>query len=793
MNSKNFKIGVSALAILALAGGEYSLAHAQESEDDPVANNRRVLNPVVVEARRIEENVQDTPVSIGVLDRDFLLKQKVESIEEVLTLSPGATFLTFSKAQPEKSLRGFVAPSTGNASAEQSIVTVVDGFALTKDAIKSPPVFDLERVEVLRGPQGTTFGRNASIGLIHLVTAKPTYDFQSGINFTAGSDELFEVDGFVSGPIIGDTLAGRLAFNFDSEDGATSSTSTGEGLDGESNFAIRGSLLWEPTSRFTANLKVEYSEDNDEGAVRRGVDSTVPFIDGPRVSDFAFVGAFVNHPAFGTTFFDSDDVFQTEISDDRDFFLDRQIWTATAELSYQLTDDLTVTSITGYQDGEGQGLADVLGSPENIVFQQVINDASVFSQEVRIDNHASGNRLRWLGGVYYLHDEETRFQQNQFFQTDLDTGLDPLAFPQIPTFLTDIGENETDSIAVFGEVLFDVTEKLELAVGGRWSRDEKEGTLSALASGFRPVLGGIQDCPNPGPIVCGTVDNPVGFSDVEVSEDFSDFTGKVSLNYEINDDHSVYFLWSQGFKSGGFQNSARSEAAALIPFDAESTNNYEIGWKGEINSQARFSLTGFFQRATDVQTVTLVPIDAGFGSVTSNLGAVRSFGLEGDLTYLVTENFRLGGSFSAIDSELQDTLILTGVVAGTEVFTDLSGQRPEVAPRWTGTFYAEYDYEFANGSILSFRGDFIGRDTVFDGNEDRATTVRIRPTTTNLGARISYDFGSDLQYRILLWGKNLNEDFDIDNIGPFQPNTLQLPVGFSGKRTFGITLSARFN
>ena len=133
-------------------------------------------------------------------------------------------------------------------------------------------------------------------------------------------------------------------------------------------------------------------------------------------------------------------------------------------------------------------IRDRLGTPENIVFQQVINDASVFSQEVRIDNHASGNRLRWLGGVYYLHDEETRFQQNQFFQTDLDTGVNPLGFPQIPTFLTDIGENETDSIAVFGEVLFDVTEKLELAVGGRWSRDEKEGTLSALAAGFRLSL-----------------------------------------------------------------------------------------------------------------------------------------------------------------------------------------------------------------------------------------------------------------------------------------------------------------
>ena len=269
MAFNNLAKGVSTIAIIATGICSNSIAQAQT---DTSAGGG--LDEVIVTARRTSESINDAPLSIGVLGKDFLADQKVESIEEVLQLSPGATFLVFSKAQPEKSLRGFVAPSTGNASAEQSIVTVIDGFSLTKDAFKSPPVFDLERVEVLRGPQGTTFGRNASIGLIHLVTAKPTFETEAGINLTAGTDDLFEVDGYISGAV-SDTLALRLAVNYDEEDGKTSDTLTGEGLDGESNFAIRGSALWEPTDRFRAHLKVEYSEDDDEADVRRAVDSTI--------------------------------------------------------------------------------------------------------------------------------------------------------------------------------------------------------------------------------------------------------------------------------------------------------------------------------------------------------------------------------------------------------------------------------------------------------------------------------------------------------------------------------------
>ena len=140
----------SITTLLATSVSNFAVAQAQTSDD--AATSGPLLDEIIVTARRTSESINDAPLAIGVLSEDFLAKQKVESVEEVLQLTPGATFLVFSKAQPEKSLRGFVAPSTGNASAEQSIVTVIDGFSLTKDAFKSPPIFDLERCLLYTSP-----------------------------------------------------------------------------------------------------------------------------------------------------------------------------------------------------------------------------------------------------------------------------------------------------------------------------------------------------------------------------------------------------------------------------------------------------------------------------------------------------------------------------------------------------------------------------------------------------------------------------------------------------------------
>lgn len=778
MGLSKLKAGVSAVAIV-MSGGATAVS-AQDASKDAIK-----LEEIVVTARRSEESIKDVPLAIGVLDGAYMEKQKIESIEEMMQLTPGATFVSFSKVQPEKSMRGMVAPTPGNSSSEQSILTVVDGMVLSKDFMKSPPLFDIDHVEILRGPQGTTFGRNASVGLIHLVTKKPTRELESGFNITAGSDKLFEIDGYVSGPL-SDTLSARLAVNFDTEDGPTESISTGEGLDGDSNKAVRVSFLFEPSEKLSAYLKIEYSEDDDEGPVRRGRGCDSPYIDGPRVSG-PFTGLFANHPPFATTFTDSCDVFKTEISSGTDFFADREIFTLTGEIDYEVADGIMLTSVTGYQNGSNSGLADVLGSPENIVWQKLENEGSLFSEELRLDNHATGNQLRWLVGAYYLHDQEDRFEQNQFFQDGA------LGFPRVPSYLATISANTTDSIAFFGEAIYEMSDKLELAVGGRWTQDKRDYLYSVEASGFRPVIAGVTGCTPATGIVCGSVDNPVGFAPTPVEHTWSDFTAKVSLQYEVNDSNSVYALWSQGFKSGGFQPDARTAAAAQVPFDPEHSDNFELGWKGEINNQARFSLTAFLMKNRGVQTVSLIPLGAGFTALIDNVGSTETKGLEADFTWYVTQNFHVGGSLAVYDSELVDAILTTGVdVNGDPVFTDLSGQRPEVAPRWTSTFYAEYDIQMDNGNVLSFRGDFYGRDEVFDDNSERATFARLRPQLTNFGARVTYQFGENGSYRLMAWGKNLNEDYDIENTGPRQPNTLFLPEGFSGKRQYGLTLSANF-
>lgn len=781
MRTSIFSTGISALAIMAAGGFGSASASAQEQAADDL-----VLEEIVVTARRYEESLLDAPLAIGVMTDDYMITQKVESIEEMMTLTPGASFVSFSKVQPEKSMRGVVAPTPGNSSSEQSIQTVVDGLVITKDFMKSPPLYDIERVEIMRGPQGTTFGRNASIGLIHLITKKPTREFETGVSTTVGSDELFEVDGYVSGPL-SKTLSARFAFNFDKEDGPTESISTGKGLDGDSNFAFRGSLIFEPNNRFSAYIKIEYSEDDDEAPVRHGADCTTPFIISAADTDLrAQVGAPATHPPFPITFFDDCDVFKTEISSGFDFFLKREILTVSAELTFEIAEGINITSITGFMDGESDALADVLGSPVNIVFQATANDGNLFSEEIRIDNHGTGNRLRWLAGFYYLSDEEDRFEENRFFQD----GAVP--FPRVPSFLATISSNETDSIAVFGELAYDLTDQLELALGGRWTRDEKDYLFSVRASGFRPVIAGVTGCTPAVGIVCGSQADPVGFDFVAVSDNWSDFTGRVSLQYRLNDDHMFYALWSQGFKSGGFQPDARTPEAAAVPFNPERSNNYEIGWKGKINNRARIALTGFFLRNKGTQTVSLIPVGDGFTALISNVGAVETFGIEGEGTWLVSRNFRVGGTFALMDPELKNTILTVGIdIDGNEIFDDLSGQRPEVAPRWTVTFYGEYDVEFGDGSILTFRGDLIGRDDVFDDNSERATKARLRPTVVNVGARLTW-VSADQRYRIMLWGKNLNEDQDIENIGPRQPNTLQLPFGFTGKRTFGITVGANF-
>ena len=252
----------------------FSVTQPVQAQNDEAAS---LLEEIVVTSRRYEESINDAPVAVAVLSQDYLEDHRIDRQDDIFSYTPGATYESFSKLQPTASIRGLTAPTPGNPSSESSIQTVIDNVVVSKDFMKGTPLYDLSRVEVLRGPQGTSFGRNASAGLVHFVTNRPNFDETTGaVRATVGSDERYEVDGHYNTPL-SDTAALRISFNHDQEDGQTTGFIFNEatqeiqnigGIDGEENTSIRVQLGLQPNDNFSANFKLEYSADRDESPIR---------------------------------------------------------------------------------------------------------------------------------------------------------------------------------------------------------------------------------------------------------------------------------------------------------------------------------------------------------------------------------------------------------------------------------------------------------------------------------------------------------------------------------------------
>jgi len=748
------------------------------------------LEEIIVTSRRYEESLQDAPVAVAVMSQEFIQQNRIDKADNIFNYTPGATWESFSKMQPVASMRGVIAPTPGNASSEASIQTVMDNVVISKDFMKSPPLYDLQRAEVMRGPQGTAFGRNASVGLIHFVTNRPSQEASTSIQGTIGSDERFEFKGHIN-RALSDTTAFRLAVNHTQEDGEMESISTGDGLNGEENTAIRASLLLQPSETFSAYLKLEYSEDRDEAPVRHGYQQ-------PDGSDCSI--PYVTSPPYQETYFDDcSDPFKVEISprdvagfDPADFHTDRDILTFAAELVWDLGNDLTLTSITGYMDGETDSLMDLVGTPNDVSWQSVMNEGDMISTELRIDNIASGNNVRWLAGFYLLQDKETRLEQNQFQQRNARGG------PFVPTTRETGGTNETDSWSVFAEISWDVSDRGTITYGGRFVNDEKDYDTGARGWGVDRQLVGLpgvsmpfedgspQLCDNIGPPeVCGSESNPAFFTN-NVSDSWDDYISKLSFDYEINDNMNIYALYSEGFKSGTFQPDALNSSQALVVVEPETSTNFEVGIKSA-SDRYRWAVTGFYLDVEDVQTINLVPAGGAFVGLISNVGSVETLGVEVEATWLMTDTFLVSGNAAVLGAEMRDTN------DPSDPTVDISGQRPAGAPEWTYNLRGEYTVPMDNGSTLVLAADYRGRSTVFNQTSSRNTNppLRLRPQINDWGARVTW-INSNENLEISAWGKNLREDFDIANFGPPSPCCSTFAAAFRGKRMFGLTATYDF-
>lgn len=694
-----------------------------------------VLEEVIVVARRVDEDLQDVPTSITSMSADFVAKQGITSVNQAIELTPGATFTMFNKTQYEFSVRG-ISSQTEGAAGDPAIITVVDEVVISRDFAKSTEFFDVDRLEILRGPQGTSFGRNASGGLVHIVTRKPTHDFEAFVELTAGNQSLAGLDSVVNGSL-SETVAGRLAVHYRDKDGYTEDLSTGRMLEAEQNLGLRGQLLYTPSDALSVLLKLDYSSDDDGVNARRAPDCTTPYLDlGP---------LFYQEP--------SCDPWKTDISDDIPLYLTRDILSASANVKYDLTDTLALTSITGYVNAESDFSGDIFGTPFDIVINRTTNDAWQLSQELRVDNARRDEGPHWLLGLFYLHDNHER-DDDRDIVVNTPLGLD--------TLQRQASENETDSFGLYGQVEFELGDQTSLSLGGRWSHDEKNFDVGNAITG--PLADLLID-PN---------DNPISET---VSEDWSEFTASASLSRAFGDDVMAYLTASQGYKSGGFSGEPETRESALTPYDPETVFNVEAGIKAEwLGRRLRTNAAVFW---IDVEDLQVIGATATGAPIISNAGGEKAVGAELEYAFLVTERFTIQGSVALIDAELE----------GTYAGEDVSGNRPPNVPEWTSTVAANVDFPLASGALLSARVDFQGRgDAYTEANEDPNV---LKDSVGKLGARITWGSPNE-KWQLSLWGKNLtNEEEALDH--GVQAIVLQHPTLYAPPRSWGLTVRLAMN
>ena len=789
------------------------------------------LEEIVVTSRRYEESITDSPIAVAVMDSQFLEDQRINTIQDILELSPGASWDQFAAAQPGLSMRGVFGGTFGNASLESAVQVVYDGIPLTKAFMMTIPAYDLERVEVMRGPQGTTFGRNATIGLMHFISAKPSQEFSGDIRATTGLDgpDLFGISGHIGGGL-SDTVSGRLAFHYQDRDGSIEDANTGKALENFENTSIRGSLLIEPSDSFNAYLKLEYITNDDLPQVRRGEGCVSPWLNGGN-------GFFTDDPAGYT---DSCTDWTALQDDSRKFSLERDMLFLNAELTWNLDNDMAITWITGYQDGEHHSVQDAFGTPFALRDQIVDNEAEVLSTELRIDNQASGNKFRWLFGVAYTDDQELREEVNIGFPERVaGCGRDPSFGRECPQWnLYQRGDGSNESLGIFGEVTFDLSDSWTLAVGARYTDESRTydwlvdgwgeaGGLAGIGLGntdpgrdcatntFLDPLGRSKQSPAPGvAVMCGTEANPVGFDSIG-KQSWTNTSVRVNLQWAVTENSNLYGTYSEGYKAGGFQHDARNQDAFNLFIEPEDMTNIEFGWKGSYD-RAIFAITAFQMEQENTQVGLLLAVGSGNANMVFNAKSTEVTGFELEGTFAVTDNFTLGGNVGIYEAEFgpgSTTGAIFDPVTGELIPSgqDISGERPNNSPEETYTVWGTYQFDFTGGSSLRFRADWMHRGDQWsrvngrDGlNIAGNAFINLRPELDRYGVDVSWTSASD-KLGISLWVRNLNDEMDqlnpgpgvgyIYNLGQPGPNggrDRDRPRGFAGRQVSGATLTYRF-
>lgn len=656
---------------------------AATAANDGTAKRAKVtgLEAVKVTARRRDEWLQDVPVAISAFSEQQLSDLHADDISGIQHAVPNLYLDKGDGANAVIYIRG-VGQNDSLAFADPGVGIYVDDVFIARSQAAFLEMFDVDRVEVLRGPQGTLYGRNTIGGAIKFVSKLPPSTPKGYLEVGAGNYDQRILKASFGGPLVKDTLNGKVALAYSAHDGYARNTLDGKDDGDQNSLSGRAALDWKPSDR----LQVLFSMD---GRRDRPDTSRSPVRETP-ITGATSTGQLVTYPKATNPYV---------VNVNANGLSDLTAHGASVTARYQASDAVAIESITAYRDMDFKLNLDVDGSPLPILDILLKQKQNQFSQEIRASYDAGGS-LTGTAGLYYFRDSDASFSGvDDGSATIFGFPVTLFGFPGSSLAKT---KQITKSYAAFADASYNLTEKLAVSAGVRYTHEEKTSGRE-FENFFDPTVSVIKHTP---PFLSGA---GVAGTPIHGNADFNAVTPKFSLSYKLSDDVLLYTSAARGFKSGGFDGRATTDFS-FQPFRPEFVWSYEAGAKtGWMDGKLILNAAYFYSDYTDMQVTSFGadPVSGAFVSLFSNAAAATIQGLEFELAAEPTSNLSINASLGLLDAKYDKFSTLVGGAV-----TDVSNRRLVNSPRVNSSVGVTWTRPVGDGVNLVLHGDANYRSTL---------------------------------------------------------------------------------
>lgn len=768
-------VSLSSIALLQTTAWaqEASASAGEVSSTAEDAQDARGVQDIVVTAQKRSESVNDVPMSITAIGGDDLIRQGVNSAADLVKVVPGFNYTPSAYNAPVYTLRG-IGFQEGSLAASPAVTVYVDEVPIPFPAMTLGAAFDLDRVEVLKGPQGTLFGQNSTGGAINYVAAKPGDTFEAGADFSYGRFNLFEGSGYVSGPLA-DTLHARLAVKTIQGGEWQRSYTRDDKLGNKDQLVGRFLLDWAPSDRVNFSLNVNGWRDKSDS---QAVQLIAPRPQNPASPNAAAINAYPLAP---------ENARAADWDAGRDFVHDDWYYQVSLRGDIELSDALTLTSLSAYQKFRQNVLQDRDGMDLHSLAVRSLGSAKSFSQELRLSGDMDG--IKWVVGANYQDD-----RVNDNFALDYsDSTVNPTLGIPINSNIN-FAATKIKTAAVFANFEWEIADRLKLSGGVRYTDvrrrfggctlDNGNGEMAALYTLLSSTFRGTPTPPI-APGECGTLDSTTflpGLVTSRLNEDNISWKGGIS--YEPNSDLLFYANVGRGYKAGGFPTLSATVSSQFAPVTQESVTSYEAGFKATVlDRTAQLNGAVFYYDYKNKQIRGQVP-DAIFGNFEAlvNIPKSRIFGVELQASIVPVEGFKTDVGVSYVDSKITDSFInYTPLVQ----LGDFEGEPFPYTPKWQISINSEYRFPVSS-SLEAFVGGGITYQSETNGGFGQLRIVDV-DNYALLDARAGVA-AEDGRWTFSIWGRNLTNKYYWTNASVLNDAAFRfagMPV------TYGASLSIR--